>query len=123
MTTYVNFKLKTGEDIVGKLTHQTEDSIFVRDSVIIMVHPLHGYFAKSWMMLSEEDEVKISRADLMWATTPNKRAIQYYDEFLHELSKKDKEHEDSREWGTVEEMDEDVERFQDMIEAKMSTKH
>lgn len=116
MAKYVNFKLKTGEDLVGVVVESTPESITVNHPIQILVHPQHGYFAKSWMMLSDDNEVQINKSDTLWVTNANDRAIEYYDEFLLELA--------NREPQTVEELNDEVEdMWSTLVESNISTKH
>jgi hypothetical protein len=85
------------------------------------MHPHHGYFAKSWMMLSDENEMKLSKLDIHWCTRANSKAVHYYEEFMNELNKPT---EDEIDWETVDDMNNDIEEmFSMMVDSKTSTKH
>lgn len=121
MSKYVNFKLKTGEDIIGVVTRETEEFIYVKDPLQILIHPMHGHFAKSWMMLSDLSEMKLIKSDCFWITPANRRAIWHYDEFMKELDTREPRGGD---WDTVDDMNKDLEdMFESMALSKVSTKH
>jgi len=124
---YVNFKLRTGEDIVAVKTYETDDFIIIQNPIEITVDPRFGYFAKSWMMLSDENEMKLHKCDAHWVTKPSEKAIRHYNEFCNEIKNSPHEEESDDngiEWDTVEEMNNDIEdMFASMIDSKSSTKH
>lgn len=117
MAQHINFKLKSGEDLVGILVNDMSESFTVHAPIQIMVHPQHGYFAKSWMMLSDDNEVEVNKVDTIWVTNANAKAIDYYDEFIDELYK-------LKEPETAEQLNDEIEDlWSSLIESNMSTKH
>jgi DNA-binding transcriptional regulator YhcF (GntR family) len=50
------------------------------------MHPEFGLFAKSYMMLSSENTCVFYRAEIMYLTDANKRASEYYDQFVKRIA-------------------------------------
>lgn len=124
MAEYVNFKMRSGEDIIGVKITDSNEGMLVDNPIQVLVHPNRGFFCKSWMILSTENTVAVAYKDLVWCTTANDTAVGMYQEFVKEVS--------DREANTVmnfqsSEEDENVEDleevFQLMIESRTSTKH
>lgn len=123
MADYINFKMKTGEDLVGVKISETTTDVTIHHPIQILVHPSQGYFAKSWMMLSDENEVCVSKGDLLWITPANEKAINHYDDFLKEVSEH-KAKEKARGRLSIEDFQSEVEElFTSLTEAEISTKH
>lgn len=117
----LHIKLKNGEDILGQ-----EDISFVDDGVTIIspisVHldPINGFFAKSWMVLSDVKTVHIKQADIMYCYPASATGREYYDEFIKRMSR------DApfRSSSTTDEDIEDLEQmFEAMLQSKASIKH
>lgn len=112
----VHVKLKTGEDLVGYLENRLDSSIRVNSPVQMTVDPNFGFFAKSWLLLSQENSVHLKLEDLYFCHKASDKAERYYDEFMHRI------HQDDR--PTDLEFDSELEDiFTAMVEAKSSLKH
>lgn len=121
MAEYINFKMKTGEDLVGVKISETQSDVTVHHPIQILVHPSQGYFAKSWMMLSNENEVCVNKQDLLWCTGANEKAISHYDDFIKEVGEVRLKEKTKR---SIEDFQSEIEElFTSLTEAEISTKH
>lgn len=114
MAEYINVKLANGHDIIGVLDYDNEEIVAVSNPIQIDIHPQEGMFARSYLLLSEENTIVFYRAEIMHIAKANKKACEYYEEFVRRLSSAQEEKEVSED---LEEM------FTSMIESKVSTKH
>jgi hypothetical protein len=119
MAEYVTVKLTTGVDIVGVLEYDTDDAIAINNPVQIEVSPEQGMFAKSYLMFSEENTVVFYRSEVLHLAPANKKASDYYDEFVKRLH----EHESESEIVDEDRLSEIEDMFSSMLESKASTKH
>lgn len=119
MAEYWNVKLMSGDDIVGVLEYDDDDHIQISNPIAIDIDPVEGAFARSYLMLSEENTVVFYRSDIVHLARANKKACEYYDAFVKQLSIG--EYEDTDPDSEFYEEVEDV--FTSMLEAKASTKH
>lgn len=121
----VYMKLQNGDDIIGKHVSIGDDKdthYHIEDPLQVRVHPIHGMFAKSWLLLSVETVAVISKADTLFFGEANEKAKSYYSTFLDRFASAAEE--------TLSEED-DTEGFSSdaeaqllaMIEADVSTKH
>jgi len=117
MSEYVNLKLHNGVDLLGVLDYDTDELISLSNPIQIEVHPEQGLFAKSYLMLSEENTVVFHRADVLHFAKANERASKYYDEFVRQLSESDPMQSDDEYLDDVENM------FEELLTSKLSTKH
>lgn len=119
MAEYVNVKLMNGNDIVGVLDYEDDDIIRINNPIQVDVHPEYGLFAKSYMMLSNENTCVFYRSEVMYLTDANDKACNYYDSFVKRL------HEQLSESNHY--SDEDVHEIEDILvsleESKSSIKH
>lgn len=119
MPDYVNVKTKAGIDLVGVLMQDDGDYVIIENPLEIDIDPTEGMFAKSFLLLSEQNSVLLKKEDLFYVQIANDKAVQYYEEFRERLAKMTSKHD---------EIDEDYasdleEMFNDLIEARNSTKH
>jgi hypothetical protein len=120
MPEYVAVKLKNGKDLVGIILHDEREFVTIDSPLEISVHPVHGMFAKSWLMLSEHNSVDISRSDLFFVQTANDKAVSYYEEFKERLVNIA----DGRDSVSEDDLTSDLEEmFSDLMESRSSTKH
>ena len=120
MPEYVNVKLKSGNDLVGIMQHDEGEFVIIDSPLEITVHPVHGMFAKSWLLLSEENSVVLSKKDIFFVQSANMKAVEYYEEFkerLHRMGEHAELIEEDEYTSELEEM------FESMLESKASTKH
>lgn len=118
MPEYVNVKLKTGKDLVGIMQHDEGEFVVIDAPLEIAIHPIHGMFAKSWLLLSEENSVVLSKNDVFYVQSANDKAVSYYEEF------KAKMHTLSDETMTDDDFNSDLEDlFESLLESRTSTKH
>lgn len=115
----VYLKLNNGDDIIAKNISSDDEHYRIEDPLQVRVHPIHGMFVKSWLLLSVETVVILSKKDILFIGEPNEKAKLYYSTFLDRLEQVSSEEEPSEE-----EIREDIEtRLLAMIEADTSTKH
>lgn len=116
----IHIKLKSGEDILAYLGEETNHKIELITPITVVIDPTYGMFAKSWLLLSELNRVSIDTTNVMFFSAASRKAIDYYDEFMHRVS--DKEQRQSVEDDT-EFTSELEEIFGAMMESKGSMKH
>ena len=85
----VHIKMRNGEDLLGYLASTDEIYIEVITPVSIAIDPSLGMFARSWLMFSECNSVKISKTDYIFFNTANKKAVEYYEEFIHSMNERE----------------------------------
>ena len=116
----VYLKLNNGDDIIGSSVSIDDESYCIENPLQVRVHPIHGMFAKSWLLLSVETTVVLSKKDILFFGEANEKAKLYYNTFLERLEQSSFEEQQPSE----EEMRDDIEsRLLAMIEADTSTKH
>lgn len=120
MAEYANVKLKSGKDLVGIISADEGEFVIIDAPLEIMVHPVHGMFAKSWLLLSEENSVILSKSDIFYVQKANDKAVEYYEEFKARLHKFDSMSENMLDDDYKDELEN---MFESMLESKMSTKH
>jgi hypothetical protein len=115
----VYLKLNNGDDIIGHNVSSDDEHYCIENPLQVRVHPIHGMFAKSWLLLSVETIVLLNKKDILFFGEANEKAKLYYSTFLDRL-----EQASSDEGPTEEEIREDIEsRLLAMIEIDTSTKH
>lgn len=120
MAEYINIKLVSGDDIIGVLDYDDDDMVAVMNPIQIEIDPREGMFAKSYLMLSEENTCVFYRSDIVHLARANKKACEYYEEFIAKLGKLGEEYEDEEESSFNDELED---MFTTMLESKVSTKH
>jgi hypothetical protein len=113
----IHVKLKTGTDLLGYLESVSESDIHLVGPVEISIDPNLGFFAKSWLLLSEITSVRIMHSDMYFYSKASEKAFSYYEEFvnrLNEVSKNNLDHSSINEF-------EDI--FVAMMESNGSIKH
>jgi hypothetical protein len=75
MPNYVTIKLKTGKDLVGIIEHDEEEFVMIDSPLEISIDPVHGMFAKSWLLLSEENSVVLYKEDIYYVQSANNKAV------------------------------------------------
>jgi len=113
----IHIKMKNGEDLLGYLVSSTDHHIEINTPIAVDIEPSLGFFAKSWLMLSEDNSVRLSKEDYMFWSKANKRATEYYDEFMHRLADKPDDRTESEYTNDLEEV------FSALMESKASIKH
>lgn len=123
MAEFVTIKLKTGVDLIAVVSQNADESITIENPIQIEVDPVHGFFAKSWLLLARSNFVTIDKEDILFFDDASDKAIHYYEEFMEKLGKPYREddpidkHIDDDEMSDLEEM------FTTLLEARASTKH
>jgi len=119
----IHIKLKNGHDLIGMPDSETEtnkptdDCVWIVTPICVDVHPIHGLFGRSWLMLAEGNTVKIDRSDIMYISKANDKAKRYYSSYI------DRFEEDEAISDMDDDMDELEEIYTTMQESKISTKH
>jgi hypothetical protein len=117
MVDIVNVKLKNGADLVGILTKHEDKFVVMENPVEIHADPNHGFFAKSWLLFSEESLVTLDRSDIFYVQVANEKAIGYYEDFLDKVSSDKKIVTDDDFTSELEEV------FTAMLESRATIKH
>jgi hypothetical protein len=107
----VNFKMRTGEDILGVLVSKHSASITVKHPMLVVIEPHEGLFVKSWNMLSEGDEVEVQLKEMIWCRKANKKAIDYHHEFMEQADE------------YLDDDDQPDDIYEDLLMSKAATKH
>ena len=111
LNSHVNFKMRTGEDIVGILIDKHDTSIEVANPVLVVIRPNEGLFVKSWNLLAEDEVIEVQFKDMYWCSKANQQAVGYYKKFLNEAQE------------LLEEEDIDDEMYEDLLMSQVATKH
>jgi|TARA_B110000908_G_scaffold4109_1_gene5313 hypothetical protein len=119
----IHIKLSNGEDLIANSISEDDDQISIENPVQVRIHPVHGFFAKSWMLLSEENSVSINKKDVLFLGKANEKATEYYDTFVSRLA----ELQSGDNYNLKDTIDDDEstleEVFSALIESKSSVKH
>tara|TARA_Y100000389_G_scaffold136888_1_gene134455 strand:+ start:315 stop:674 length:360 start_codon:yes stop_codon:yes gene_type:complete len=117
----IHIKMKTGDDLIGNLVNSDNDEVTIENPIQVKIHPVHGFFAKSWLLLSEANSVDLSISDIIFWGEANTRAIEYYNTFSERLT------ELSNLKSRAEDRQEEYEEIEDVLvaylESKESIKH
>lgn len=110
-------KLKSGHDLLAQenLDH-SDHSISVTSPIEVCVDPTHGFFIKSWTLLSATNHIQIPRIEVLFCYPASEKAYTYYEEFTARMT-------DRSDNFTDEDVSEYEELFSTMLEAKSSIKH
>jgi hypothetical protein len=118
MQEYVTIKTKSGIDIVGVLMQDDGDFVIIENPLEIDIDPQEGMFAKSFLLLSEQNSVLLKREDIFFVQIANAKAIEYYEAFRERLKTMGEETMNDDEYASdLEEL------FQTLLDSKVSTKH
>ena len=119
MSNFITIKLRTGEDIVGIVEQEFSDHIVVNNPIEMVMDPVNGFYAKSWLLLAETNTITIFKNDMLFCGNANDKAIHYYEEFSSKISSqllKDTNQDDDY-TAELEEL------FTSLLESKSSIKH
>lgn len=114
MPEYITIKMKDGSDLVGIREFEYDDVIRITNPIEINIHPEHGFFAKSWLLLSNTNAVTLNKKDILLSDDASDKAIKYYEEFMYQIGDEDKR---------KEQLDELEDIFNTILESKASIKH
>lgn len=113
-----HIKLRTGEDLVGPAEFIKDNlgyrALRIITPVSIHMDPNLGFYAKSWLLLSKENNIILNLDDVMFCKPASETAEEYYNEFVHKYSEENVNESDTSD---IEEL------FQAMFESKSSIKH
>lgn len=115
-----HIKLTNGDDILAYMRQLDTSSTELYTPVAVYIDPNFGMFAKSWLLLSDTNSVTIKNSHILFASKASKKAVEYYDEFMHRLHEKAeirKMEEDSEFTSELEDI------FTAMAESKSATKN
>ena len=105
----LHIKLKNGEDILAQeQSVPCENGVVVTMPISVHMDPIHGFFAKSWMVLSEVNSVTIKTDDIMFCYPASEHGTEYYEEFLKQR--------------VSDTMSDDVDELEQMFEAMLESK-
>ena len=118
MQEYVTIKTKTGIDIVGVLMQDEGNHVIIENPLEIEIDPQEGIYAKSFLLLSEQNSVLLKKEDVFYVQIANTKAIEYYESFREQLRNRDNDSLLYDDYASdLEEM------FQTLLESKTSIKH
>jgi len=113
-----HIKLRTGEDLVGPAEFIKDNlgyrALKVTTPVSIHMDPSLGFYAKSWLLLSKDNDVILNLEDVMFCKPASDTAEEYYTEFVHKYA---------TESDIDDQANELEELFQTLLESKSSIKH
>ena len=112
----IHIKMKSGDDLIATFLASDENEVTIENPIQVKIHPVHGFFAKSWMLLSEANSVDLSLNDITFCGQANDKAIEYYDTFAERLT----ELKSLR--AREEERQEEYEEIEDVLVAYMESK-
>jgi|TARA_R110000765_G_scaffold206934_2_gene312013 hypothetical protein len=119
----IHIKMSNGEDLIANSVSEDETDLIIENPVQVRIHPIHGFFAKSWMLLSDENTVSLNKNDILFSGKANEKATEYYDTFVSRLEELQSEDNYSLE----DNLDDDNATLEDvftaLIESKSSVKH
>ena len=122
MPDYIAIKMKNGSDLVGVLNYEAEEFIRIENPIEIKIDPVHGFYAKSWLLLTVGNIAAISREDIMVLDEANEKAVQYYEEFIYRIRGESKQSEVS--YDDLPDDEDDLQSmFETLLESKNSIKH
>ncbi len=115
----LHIKMANGDDILA-FTRDLGSHTEVYAPIVVQVDPHLGLFAKSWLLLSESNSVAIRKEHVIFACKASKRAVEYYEEFMHRIHER----------AEIKKMEEDTEFtselediFTALAESKTATKN
>lgn len=76
----VTLKLVTGEEVIGKVTEVTPDSLFLLKPCVIFINPNNGQLAMQNVILSADHDkpVQFNRAVVVCYAAPNREIGEQY---------------------------------------------
>ena len=78
--------LPSGDALLAALLSTDADELTIENPIQVKIHPVHGFFAKSWMLLSESNHVSLTHNDITFWGEANNKAVEYYDTFAERLT-------------------------------------
>lgn len=114
----LHIKLKNGEDILAQEDIvNVENGVSVTAPISLHLDPVNGFFAKSWISLSDTNSVLINFDDIMFCYPASEMGVKYYEEFVRTtMGESDVD-------VPLEDVDELEEMFEAMLESKVSKLH
>ena len=115
----VYLKLYNGEEILGNNISVDPESYCIENPIQVRIHPAHGLFAKSWLLLAKDNSIVLSKSDVLFIGDANERAKSYYQTFISRIAESNSEYESDN--------PEDVSAIEEQmlayLESKTSMKH
>lgn len=81
----MHIKLRTGEDLLGHV-EKLNNGYRITSPISFEIDPHEGFFARSWLLFSAENSVLLSKDDIYFCNEASEKAINYYEEFVHQYS-------------------------------------
>jgi len=81
-------KMNNGDDILAYVRDASTGHTELHAPIIVIVDPHLGLFAKSWLLLSDSNSVEVKTDNIIFASKASKKAIDYYEEFMHRIHEK-----------------------------------
>ena len=82
-------KLQNGDDLLAYARETGGGYTELYAPIVVSIDPHLGLFAKSWLLLSEGNSVMVKDSYILFASKASKRAIEYYEEFMHRIHEKE----------------------------------
>lgn len=115
-----HIKLQNGEDLLAYMNELDSRHTEIHAPIMVVIDPHLGLFAKSWLLLSEGNSIVISSSHILFASKASKKAIEYYDEFMHRIHEREQTKQMEEDSEFTSEL-EDI--FTAMVESKSATKN
>lgn len=80
-----HIKMTNGDDILAFARDTGGGYMEFYAPIVVHVDPHLGLFAKSWLLLSENNSVMVKHSYILFASKASKRAVDYYEEFMHRI--------------------------------------
>lgn len=110
----------TDSDVMGYAKIK-KNKVILKEPISVVVDPHLGVFCKDALLLSKDNSIVLSKDDILFMNEANETGSEYYLAFKEEVSRRRAILKRNKDTGMSDEELEDV--FDDMIQAKLSTKH
>lgn len=119
----VYLKLYNGEEILGDNTSIDSDSYCIGNPIQVRIHPAHGLFAKSWLLLAETNSIVLSKSDVLFIGEANERAKTYYETFISRIADRERERDATHNRDDLNDVNDIEDQLLAYLESKTSVKH
>lgn len=81
MNALYTIKLKNGKDVIGKLVTMTDTDVTIADPIEVNFYINSGVEAKSFLLLSSKDEVRINKDDTIFIHRAGDSGVSIYEQY------------------------------------------
>ena len=119
----MHVKLQNTEELLAFVTEgRTPATIMLNSPVAVELDPYSGFFCKSWLLLSEGNQVEIQKSTVLFVNVASQKAVGYYNQFMDKIAGNGTKQTDL--FDDTSDVDKDLEdMFNAMMESKSSAKH